>query len=418
MPLLSAPSALAASATLSLSPASSSVTQGNILTVSIYENSDDEPVNAATATLSYPTDKLDFVSISSSSAFAIVAANSGGGGTVSIDRGALPAVTGRQLVASVRFSAKTNSGSAAVTITSGTVVSANSNSNIMSGSSGGNYTFKAPVAAAPAAPPPPKDTTPPVIKDVAVTEISYNTATVTWTTSEPASSQVDYGLNNGYGLAAGDNNFVTAHKMVLNSALLTPGTQYHFVVKSVDPAGNAVAGADKTFTTKGATLAVKVVDQKNKPVKDAKVNLGNAVGVTDKNGQTTLTGLQVGKIVGIVTYKGKQNVVTVDVKPISAKGTPQSVALSIQKQGSHLLVILLPLLTLLLLVGALVMMRKNKNAWSSLKNYLASLKPKGKGDSGSGGGTTPIKPDVGPSVSKSQSDPSVIRPTIPPRDQK
>src|SRR5207253_2045322 len=118
------------------------------------EDSGGEPVNAVQANLSYTASLLDFVSISSSSAFSITSQNSGGGGAVQVGRGALPAVSGRQLVATVRFKAKTSSGSASVAIAGGSaVVSANSNSNIMSGSSGGTYSLKPPSVVAPAAPP-------------------------------------------------------------------------------------------------------------------------------------------------------------------------------------------------------------------------------------------------------------------------
>src|SRR3989304_6057950 len=140
--------AYAASASLFLSPASSSVSQGSIITVSVRKNSGSKPVNAVQANLSYPADKLDYVSISNSSAFSIVAQNSGGGGSVQIARGANPAVTGNQLVASVRFKAKVASGTATVSIAAGSsVVSASSNSNIMTSTGGGSYSLKPPAAA-------------------------------------------------------------------------------------------------------------------------------------------------------------------------------------------------------------------------------------------------------------------------------
>src|SRR3989344_5362988 len=106
---------LAATANLYLSPASGSVSKGSILTVNIRENSGSEPVNSVQANLSYPANLLDFVSINSSSAWGVVAQNSGGSGSVQIARGALPAVSGDQLVARVRFRGKTDSGTARIT---------------------------------------------------------------------------------------------------------------------------------------------------------------------------------------------------------------------------------------------------------------------------------------------------------------
>ena len=116
VPLLSARSALAASASLYLSPASSSVTNGSIFTVNVKVNSGSEKVNAAEVDLSYPTDKLEFVRINDTSAWGFILASSGGSGSVRIERGANPSVSGDSLIASVQFKAKSSSGSATVSI--------------------------------------------------------------------------------------------------------------------------------------------------------------------------------------------------------------------------------------------------------------------------------------------------------------
>lgn len=410
MPLLAAKPVFAASASMSLSPGASSVAKGSIFTVSVYENSGGDSVNAAVANLAYPADKLDYVGIGSSAAFSIVAASSGGGGSVQIDRGALPAVSGKQLVATVRFKAKVDSGTASVTFSSGKVVSADSNADIYSGGAGGTYTLKAVVASPAAPPPPPADTTPPTIKDIKVSDVTYKSTTISWVTSEPATSQVDYGINNGYGLTKGDNNLVTDHKMILDSPLITPGTNYHFAVKSVDGAGNAVTGKDQTFTSVGAVLAVTVVDQKQKPVSEAKISLQNSNGITNKQGKATIGGLQLGKTIGVVTYKGKQTAFNVEVKPIDPKGAPQVLSISIKKPSSHLWLIILPLIALLLLVGAMLAKRNGKG-WSKFLPALpASLKP---GNKNFFKINKPAEPTS--SVPAPTSEPNVIKPSIPPK---
>ena len=140
--LLLVPSVFANVASLSLSPASGNITQSSALTVSIYVNAS-EPVNAASVILTYPAHLLEFVSIGSSSAFSIVASNSGGGGLVRIDRGALPSVSGKQLLATARFKARANSGNAIISFAGGSsVISAGSNANILSGTTGGIYSLK------------------------------------------------------------------------------------------------------------------------------------------------------------------------------------------------------------------------------------------------------------------------------------
>ncbi len=132
---------LADSATMSLNPASGNASQNSKLNMDIYIDSA-SPVNTASARLTYPADSLDFVSISPSKAFGIVANKSGGGGKISIDSGAFPAVSGHQLLATVIFNVKAGSGSAAVSFASGNlVISSTSHKNILSSTSGGNYTI-------------------------------------------------------------------------------------------------------------------------------------------------------------------------------------------------------------------------------------------------------------------------------------
>lgn len=400
-PLSVSRSAYAASATLSLSPASSSVIQGSTFTVTIRMTSD-EPVNGVQANLSYPANLLDFVSIGSSSAFSVVAQNSGGGGSVQIGRGALPAVSGTQTVATVRFKPKTGSGTAAVNFTGGTqVVSANSNQNILTSSRGASYTLRPPAAPTPAAPAAPADTIPPTINSVKVIDVKTNSVTIAWVTSEPSTSEVFYGLNNGYGIVATDNNLVTDHKVVLNSPLLVPGTKYHFMVKSVDPGGNAASSKDNTFSTKGATLAVKVVNQGNKPVSGAKVVFGEVSGVTNKQGQATLSGLPLGRQSGVVEHKGKKTTVSVEVQAIDPNGKAQNVTLKIETK-SPMWFLLIPLAALAAL-AVLLARRNGGGKWGGgLGGFLNNLKA-GK----NAGGT------AGPSAAKTvQPEPPVIRPSI------
>jgi hypothetical protein len=93
------------------------------------------------------------------------------------------------------------------------------------------------------------DTTAPVISNINVINRQQRQVTVTWTTNEASSSQVEYGqlpcpcsLN-----TPKDQNMITSHSMVVNG--LNANTTYHYRVKSWDPAGNMGVSSDRTFTT-------------------------------------------------------------------------------------------------------------------------------------------------------------------------
>ncbi len=132
-------------ASLTLSPSSETVQKGKTLTISVFEDSGDKPVNAVQAVISYPADTFDFQSIDSTgSAFEIQAQATGGGGKVTITRGQQGSVIGKHLVAKVNLVPKKDSGQAAVTFTDDSaLLSSNDNKNILGQKTGGNYTIEA-----------------------------------------------------------------------------------------------------------------------------------------------------------------------------------------------------------------------------------------------------------------------------------
>lgn len=91
---------------------------------------------------------------------------------------------------------------------------------------------------------------PPVISAVAVPAAGLTTtsATVTWTTDIPSSSQVLYGTSTAYGSSTTtDTAQVTSHAQTLTG--LAAGTTYHFAVRSTGGAANTSTSGDGTFTT-------------------------------------------------------------------------------------------------------------------------------------------------------------------------
>ena len=96
--------------------------------------------------------------------------------------------------------------------------------------------------------PPPPDTTPPAITGVAASSITSGGATISWTTNEAGSSQVEYGTTTAYGSSTTlDSTLLTSHAVALSG--LTANTLYHCRVKSSDAAGNLATSGDFTLTT-------------------------------------------------------------------------------------------------------------------------------------------------------------------------
>lgn len=90
---------------------------------------------------------------------------------------------------------------------------------------------------------------PPIISDVQATGVTDSVATITWTTHDNASSQVEHGLTTAYGsMTPLDETAVTAHVVPLSG--LAANTLYHFRVISTNSYGTTTSG-DFTFTTNG-----------------------------------------------------------------------------------------------------------------------------------------------------------------------
>src|SRR5690242_18347829 len=83
-------------------------------------------------------------------------------------------------------------------------------------------------------PPPPAGLT---ISGVASSAVTTSGATISWTTSAAANSQVEFGTSASYGqTTAVDSTMVSSHSVALSG--LAASTQYHYRVKSTDGSGD------------------------------------------------------------------------------------------------------------------------------------------------------------------------------------
>jgi hypothetical protein len=122
----------------------------------------------------------------------------------------------------------------------------------------------------------------------------------------------------------------TSHKLVLDSQFITVGTAYHFVIKGIDKAGNRASSSDQTFTTKGTSLLVTVLNEKNnKPVTDVAVSFNGLTVKTDNQGRATLTNMPLGNSVILVNVGGTQSKATVQVTKESTPGDLQRASVKV-----------------------------------------------------------------------------------------
>ena len=105
------------------------------------------------------------------------------------------------------------------------------------------------------------DTTAPIISNIVVIPMQ-SSALVTWTTSEPSTTQIEYSTTTDYGLASIDMSMVNNHSVAIKG--LKPETDYHFKVISYDGCNKAMAD-DRLFTTTSIQLPDLIISELNIP---------------------------------------------------------------------------------------------------------------------------------------------------------
>jgi plastocyanin len=100
---------------------------------------------------------------------------------------------------------------------------------------------------------------------VSVTNSTATTATIAWTTSGPATSQISYGLTSQYGSTTTlDSTLTTVHNQTLTN--LTAGATYNYQALSNDASGAQARSSNYTFVAQDASTYGLWTDVTNLPV--------------------------------------------------------------------------------------------------------------------------------------------------------
>lgn len=93
------------------------------------------------------------------------------------------------------------------------------------------------------------DTEAPTLENPTVAEVTSSTAMLEWATSEPATSEIEYGASTAsYPYVVRGGAYERSHRVLLTG--LAPAAAYHFRLSATDPSGNsAEKTGDLAFTT-------------------------------------------------------------------------------------------------------------------------------------------------------------------------
>ena len=103
------------------------------------------------------------------------------------------------------------------------------------------------------------DTSPPQITAIGLVSSEDDTVVVSWTTDDPSTSFVEFGVTNTYGESTPPAGPAAAHSVELVD--LSPGQTYHFRVRATDAVGNESLSEDRTFVvTADSRVEVRDLD--------------------------------------------------------------------------------------------------------------------------------------------------------------
>ena len=156
------------------------------------------------------------------------------------------------------------------------------------------------------------DNTAPVISAIASSSIASTTQTITWTTNEPATSVVSYGLTTSYGSASSSAILTTSHSITLKG--LTASTTYYFTVTSADASGNTSTANNQSFTTASYTYYVDSVNGSDS-------NPGTSPSLAFQN-ITVLPTVTAGQSVGLACNSHWRQQLTLSSSYLTVQGYP------------------------------------------------------------------------------------------------
>jgi hypothetical protein len=406
--------------------------------------------------LSYDVAKLEYTGTQNSSVWDIAAATSGGSGSVLIERGVMGGTSGDQLVATVSFKAISGSGMTTINVSSSSSVIEQlpacnlipptlcpQPQNILAGKTGATYTLTSSSTPSPPTPtPPPPSPSPspspsptpspspstkpkpspsnsnapvgspanPVIIEAQpkTLNVTSNSVTIIWTTSEPSTSVVWYGPTEEYWFTAGDGVLTKDHKIVLSGTLMQSGTVYFYKAGGTTADGRVLSSASSQFNTTGVDLTIIVQDKKGIAVADATVSILGKTANTDSQGRALINDLPSGDQKGNVKYKNTTTDFDVKIRPYDAKDDKQELTVKLKDallDNKYILIIpAIGIFALILYAGVRVI--KNKRQQKAEMDHHFPL----------AGKKTITPPAQSPSSNSPISPGSVINSTIQPTE--
>lgn len=283
-----------------ISPASSSITVGDNIVVSVRINPNSNAIDSVQAGLVYDNSKLQYVSYSAG-AFTTFQANNSGNTFSYVGTLLGSSVSADSLMYSVNFKS-IGTGSASLSLTS--LAAAYQGSSLaLSGSSSSSVNISAAAITTPPVttnPPsttnnPPAKTNPAVVADKTAPKLNSeasvvtgkNTITISFNTDEEAKIESVYYIDSEKRFFVANDSFSLDHNVSLGlQEELLSGMIYVVEITATDKLGNSAIIYSQNIQTKGIDLKIKITDLDGKPLANHPVEIHSdpKSATTDKDG--------------------------------------------------------------------------------------------------------------------------------------
>ncbi|MBU1110960.1 fibronectin type III domain-containing protein [Patescibacteria group bacterium] len=129
----------------------------------------------------------------------------------------------------------------------------------------------------------PDQTGPFIFTPITVSDITENSATISWDTDESSTSFVEYSISPGFssGTLQGDFTYVTSHTITIHG--LDASTTYYFKVRSIDSSGNESISAENNFSTTASSEDVTPPSISNVSTSGIAYNTATVTWTTNEN---------------------------------------------------------------------------------------------------------------------------------------
>ena len=193
--------------------------------------------------------------------------------------------------------------------------------------------------------------------DANFTSLTPKEVVLSWETESISNAKVLFGEGDDLKNSV-DSPASKIHKVVLPVSKFTSGKSYEYKIVSTTADGKTIETESQSFIYPGYSLNILVKDKSNKPIKNAKVSIGDKDAFSDEQGIAQLQDVSLGQQSVTVEYKKAKQTAQVEVKDVPLDVQQYTLSFASSSNNAWLPIALAIGLALVVAVVAFIIIRK------------------------------------------------------------